>query len=76
MAHVAVVDAEPGRPGAALHQTLKLFPVLGPQKYIPSPRVTWKLIEGALQRMVVFEGAPLNFHVNVEEFKVMAFCFL
>ena len=34
---------------------------------IPSPKLTWKLLEGPIWRIVVFFGAPLHFHVNLGE---------
>ena len=33
----------------------------------PSPKLTWKLIEGPIWRIVVLQRAPLHFHVILEE---------
>ena len=34
---------------------------------LPSPKLTWKLIEGPIWRIVVLQGPLLHFHVNLEE---------
>ena len=39
--------------------------------YLPSPKFIWRLIEGPIQRIVVLKGAPLNFHVNLEECSII-----
>ena len=33
----------------------------------PPPKLTWKLLEALIQRIVVLLGAPLHFHVDFEE---------
>ena len=40
------------------------------QPEIPCPKLTWKPMEGPLER-IVFKGAPLHFHVNLEKYKLL-----
>ena len=38
-----------------------------PSETIPSLKLTWKPIKGPESRIVVLKGAPLHFHVSVED---------
>ena len=44
--------------------------------YLPSPKLTSKLIEGPKWRIVVLLGAPLHFHVNLGECTCLLACLL
>ena len=39
--------------------------------HYPPPNLTWKLIEGPILRIVVWLGAPLHFHVDLGECKLL-----